>query len=97
MKEPRKVLKTLLISEKSLMSREKYNEYVFEVDREANKIDIKYAVERLYNVKVEKVMTLNNPGKERRMGRHRPGFTPEWKKAIVKLANDNKITEFENI
>jgi large subunit ribosomal protein L23 len=97
MKDPRKVLKTLLISEKSLISREKYNEYVFEVDNDANKIDIKSAVEKLYSVKVEKVMTLNNPGKQRHMGRYRPGYTAAWKKAIVKLAKDNKIKEFENI
>ncbi len=97
MKDPRQVLKTLLISEKSLAVRAKFNDYVFEVARDANKIDVKLAVEKLYNVKVVKVMTLNNPGKERRMGRYHPGFTPEWKKAIVKLAKDQKINEFENI
>ena len=97
MKDPRQVLKTLLISEKSLISREKNNHYVFEVHRDANKIEIKNAVEKLYHVQVEKVTTLNNPGKERRMGRYRPGFTPEWKKAMVKLAKDQKISEFENI
>jgi large subunit ribosomal protein L23 len=97
MKDPRQVLRTLLISEKSLASRAKNNDYVFEVDRHANKIDIKNAIEKLYNVKVEKVMTMNNMGKQRRMGRYRPGFTPEWKKAIVKLAKDQKIVEFENL
>jgi large subunit ribosomal protein L23 len=97
MKDPRQVLRTLLISEKSLAARAKFNDYVFEVHRDANKIDIKMAVEKLYHVKVEKVMTANNPGKQRRMGRYRPGFTPEWKKAIVKLAKDQKISEFENL
>lgn len=97
MKDPRQVLRTLLISEKSLASREENNDYVFEVARDANKIDVKTAVEKLYHVKVVKVMTMNNPGKQRRMGRYRPGFTPEWKKAIVKLAKDQKITEFENL
>ena len=97
MKDPRHILKVLLISEKSLLVREKHNDYVFEVARDANKIDIKNAVEKLYNVKVTKVTTLNNPGKQRRMGRYRPGFTSEWKKAVVKLAKDQKISEFENI
>ena len=97
MKDPRKVLKTLLISEKSLITRDKYNEYVFEVDVNANKIDVKYAVEKLYGVKVDKVMTLNNPGKQRRLGRNRPGYTTAWKKAVVKLVKDNKIAEFENL
>jgi large subunit ribosomal protein L23 len=97
MKDPREVLRTLLISEKSLTVRDKFNNYVFEVSRDANKIDVKNAVEKLYNVKVEKVMTQNVPGKQRRMGRYHPGFTREWKKATVKLAKDQKIPEFENI
>ena len=97
MKDPHRVLKTLMISEKSLLAREKNNGYVFEVSVDANKIDIKTAVEKLYDVKVTKVTTQNNPGKERRMGRYRPGFTPQWKKAVVKLAKDQKITEFESI
>ena len=97
MKDPRKVVKTLLISEKSLKAREKANGYVFEVATDANKIDIRNAVEKLYDVKVVKVTTQNNPGKQRRLGRYRPGFTNEWKKAIVKLAKDQKIQDFENI
>jgi len=96
-KNPRKILKTLLISEKSLISRETNNSYVFEVDKHANKIDIRSAVENLYNVKVDKVTTMNNPGKERRLGRYRPGRTPTWKKAIVKLAKNETISEFENL
>ncbi len=97
MKEPRKVVKTLLISEKSLVTRDKYNGYVFEVAGDANKIDIKHAIEKLYDVKVVKVTTQNNPGKQRRLGRNRPGYTKDWKKAVVKLAKDQKIQEFESI
>lgn len=97
MNDPRKVLKTLLISEKSVDAREKYNSYVFEVAREANKIDIRRAVESLYHVKVQKVTTLNSHGKERRLGRYRPGHTPNWKKAVVKLAADQTISEFESL
>jgi large subunit ribosomal protein L23 len=97
MNEPRRVLRTLLISEKSVDVREKHNSYVFEVARDANKIDIKRAVEALYKVKVVKVTTQNNHGKERRLGRFRPGHTPDWKKAVVKLAPDQSITEFETL
>ncbi|MCK4857433.1 MAG: 50S ribosomal protein L23 [candidate division Zixibacteria bacterium] len=97
MKDPRKVLKTLLISEKSVAVRETNNCYVFEVAKDANKIDIKRAVETLYNVKVAKVTTMNNHGKERHLGRYRPGRTPDWKKAIIKLAKGEAIAEFETL
>jgi large subunit ribosomal protein L23 len=97
MKEPRKVLRTLLISEKSVSARETNNCYVFEVSRDANKVDIKRAVESLYGVTVEKVTTMNNHGKERRLGRFRPGRTPDWKKAIVKVAGGQTISEFESL
>lgn len=97
MKDPRKVIKTLLISEKSLVAREKNNAYVFEVAADANKIDVKQAIEKLYHVKVSKVTTQLNPSKQRRVGRYHPGFTNEWKKAVVKLAKDQKIQEFESM
>ncbi len=95
MKNEHRIIKTLLISEKSLRSREEKNAYVFEVARDANKVDIKKAIEKLYGVKVEKVTTQNNPGKMRRLGRYRPGYTPEWKKAVVKLKEGATIQEFE--
>jgi large subunit ribosomal protein L23 len=97
MKKPREVIKTLIISEKSLTVRAKNNCYVFEVHRDANKIEIRKAVEALYHVKVDKVTSLVNPGKERRLGRYRPGYRPDWKKALVRLAKNEKITEFENL
>jgi len=95
MKNPHRIIKTLLISEKSLRTRDENNAYVFEVAKTANKIDIKNAIEKLYHVKVEKVTTQNNPGKMRRLGRFRPGYTPEWKKAVVKLKEGTSIQEFE--
>ena len=97
MKNPRDIIRTLIISEKSMAGRQKNNCYVFEVHRDANKIDIRWAVETLYHVKVNKVTSLVNPGKERRLGRYRPGHRPDWKKAIVRLANNEKISEFENL
>ena len=67
--------------------------YPFEVARKANKIQIKQAVEKLYNVKVAKVRTANRKGKLRRRGRDF-GKTPDWKKAVVYLEPDYHIDLF---
>ena len=67
--------------------------YCFEVNRKANKIQIKNAVERIYNVKVSKVRTSNQRGKYRRKGRSF-GMTPNWKKAVVFLKSDYHIDLF---
>lgn len=67
--------------------------YTFRVANDANKIEIKDAVEEIFNVKVEKVTTITMPKKPRRMGYH-SGYTSEWKKAIVKLKADSKTIEF---
>ena len=64
--------------------------YVFEVAKDAGKIEIKKAV----GVKVASVNTLTVPGKEKRMGAGRPGMTKTWKKAYVQLAADSKTIEF---
>jgi|SRR3989344_4360473 len=66
------------------------NQYIFKVFSDANKIQIRKAVERLYNVKVEAVKILNMPGKQRKLGQTE-GRKPGFKKAIVKLAKDYKI------
>ncbi|MGD9110598.1 MAG: 50S ribosomal protein L23 [Phycisphaerales bacterium] len=67
--------------------------YPFEVARSANKVQIKQAVEKLYNVKVAKVRTANRKGKMRRRGRHF-GKTADWKKAVVYLEPDYHIDLF---
>ena len=67
--------------------------YSFEVNKKANKAQIKNAVERIYNVKVNKVRTANRHGKYRRRGRHF-GMTPAWKKAVVFLEPDYHIDLF---
>jgi len=67
--------------------------YSFEVNRKANKAQIRNAVERIYNVKVQKVRTANRKGKERRRGRHY-GVTSSWKKAVVFLDPDYHIDLF---
>ena len=68
------------------------NKYFFKVDKSANKISIKKAVEELYKVKVEKVHVMNVVGKKKRV-RLREGMTTGWKKAIVTLKPDNRIVE----
>lgn len=68
--------------------------YTFKVAKDANKIEIKKAVEQLFkDVKVEKVNTMNVRGKKKRMGRNE-GYTPAWKKAIVTITPDSKTIEF---
>ena len=68
--------------------------YVFEVARDANKIEIGKAVEEIFDVKVDKVTTLNMKGKLKRSGRYPAGHRRAWKKAVVKLTTDSKTIEF---
>ena len=67
--------------------------YVFQVATDANKIEIKKAIEEIFGVKVEKVNTIRMDGKEKRMGVH-IGRRANWKKAMVKLTADSKTIEF---
>ena len=67
--------------------------YTFYVKKDANKIQIKMAVEKLFGVQVEKVNTINVKGKLKRMGRHE-GYTPDRKKAVVTLKESSKAIEF---
>lgn len=83
-----------IITEKSTLVKETGNQYVFEVLRSANKIEIRKAVERLFKVKVIDVHVQNMEGKKKRLGRY-AGKQPDWKKAIVKLSPKDKITIFE--
>lgn len=82
-----------IISEQS-MEQNDINKYAFEVSRDANKIEIKKAIEEIFGVKVEKVNTLNVIGKKKRTGRYPEGRTSTWKKAVVKLTEDSKSIEF---
>ncbi|TMQ52801.1 MAG: 50S ribosomal protein L23 [Candidatus Eisenbacteria bacterium] len=96
MKDPRSVVRRALITEKGTGLRERLNQYHFEVRRDANKIDIKRAVEAIFSVKVDSVRTQQNHGKVRRQGRF-VGRRSDWKKAIVTLKPDQKIELFEQI
>jgi large subunit ribosomal protein L23 len=96
MKNPRSVVRRALITEKGTALRELRNQYHFEVQREANKIDIKRAIEALFQVKVASVRTQQMQGKVRRQGRY-AGRRSDWKKAIVTLQPEQKIDLFEQV
>ena len=68
--------------------------YVFEVASDANKAEIRKAVEEIFGVEVDKVTTLNMKGKKKRVGRYPEGFRRDWKKAVVKLTDGSKTIEF---
>ena len=84
-----------VLSEKANILREE-GKYVFRVDPRANKMQIKEAVRRLYNVHPVSCTVMNVGGKPKRL-RSRPGFTSSWKKAIVRLSKDEKISIFEGV
>ncbi|MBW2233869.1 MAG: 50S ribosomal protein L23 [Deltaproteobacteria bacterium] len=90
------VIKRPLVTEKSTIGREENNIVVFAVDPAANKVEIQNAVETLFDVQVVKVRTLLMPRKKRRVGKTM-GHRPQWKKAIVQLAEGQAIEFFEGV
>ena len=92
MKTPYDVILTPVITEKS-MDDAANRKYTFKVAKNANKAEIKKAVEEVFDVKVAKVNTMNCKGHLRRYGRFE-GYTPSWKKAIVTLTEDSKTIDF---
>ncbi len=92
MKNSRDIIIRPLVTERTTELMEEHK-YTFIVDRKANKIDIKKAVEEIFNVKVVSVNTMNFKGKKRRLGRFPEGTTPGYKKAIVKLTEESKPIE----
>ncbi len=87
------MIKGPIITEQSTKLIEGQNRYTFKVDKKANKVEIKKAIEAIFNVKVLAVNTVNVLPKFRRMGKHE-GYKPAYKKAIVKLAEGQKIDAF---
>jgi large subunit ribosomal protein L23 len=85
MKDIYQVIKNVRLSEKATFLQESNNEVVLEVDRNANKLEIKNAVELLFGKKVAQVRTANYRGKLRRQRRADAGRTSHWKKAVVRL------------
>ena len=96
MEDAHKVIRRPLITEKSTLHKEMHNQLAFEVDRQANKIEIKKAVEKIFKVRVKDVRTMNYRGKQKRLGRT-VGRRPHWKKAIVTLQPGEKIEFFEGV
>ncbi|MEZ0386266.1 MAG: 50S ribosomal protein L23 [Verrucomicrobium sp.] len=91
MKDLYQVIKTIRLSEKATVLGETLNEYVFNVDPRANKIEIKQAVEKIFGKTVVGVRTMNYDGKKKRERRADFGRTNHWKKAVVRLKDGEKI------
>lgn len=91
MKEASQIVHTVLVTEKGTHLAETQNKYVLKVDRRANKPEIKKAVEELFSVRVEKVNTMNRPGKKKRERTMNYGSTAGWKRAVVTLKEGDTI------
>ncbi|SMP50698.1 LSU ribosomal protein L23P [Neorhodopirellula lusitana] len=91
--ESHQVLLKPLVTEKGVHRASRNNQYAFQIHRDATKLDVKKAVEELFDVKVTKVRTQTRKGKTRRF-RHKVGRTSDWKKAIVSLQEDHRIDFF---
>lgn len=96
MKNPYQIVKRPLLTEKSDRLRETNNQYCFEVAVGANKLEVKAAIESLFEVKVSSVRIQNRIGKAKRMGRF-TGKRADWKKAIVTLKEGEVIELFEGV
>ena len=96
MREAHQIIKRPLITEKSTRQKEEGNQIAFVVDPKAGKIQIRQAVEKLFKVKVLSVRTMNVTGKKKRLGRFL-GRKSDWKKAIVKLREGDRIEFFEGV
>ena len=94
--DAQRVIRRPLITEKATKLKDASNTVCFEVDRDANKIEVRRAVEKLFSVKVLDVRVANREGKWKRMGRF-VGQRKAWKKAWVRLAPDQKIEFFEGV
>ena len=90
------VLRKPLVTEKGVAKKDEERTLCFQVAPDANKTQVKAAVEKLFKVKVAEVRTSNFDGKLRRRGRF-TGYRPDWKKAYVKLKKGEKVPEFAEI
>jgi large subunit ribosomal protein L23 len=90
------IIKRPLITEKTSIQKELHNQVSFEVDRRANRIEIKRAIEKIFNVRVAGVKTMQVRGKVKRRGRIE-GKRRDWKKAVVRLEPGQRIDFFEGV
>jgi len=93
---PYEIIQRPLITEKSTIQKEANNQLTFEVDRKANRVEIRHAVEKIFNVRVVRVRTMQTKGKVKRVGRTL-GKRRDWKKAVVTLARGENIEFFEGV
>ncbi|MBC8246078.1 MAG: 50S ribosomal protein L23 [Deltaproteobacteria bacterium] len=90
------IVRRPLITEKTTIQKESFNQVTFEVDRKANRVEIKRAIEKIFNVRVAAVRTMQIIGKVKRRGRIL-GKRKDWKKAIVTLMPGERIDFFEGV
>ena len=90
------VLRRPILTEKTNYQADELSCYAFEVDIRANKVQVRQAIETVFEVTVLNVNIMNVRGKKRRLGRHE-GRTPDWKKAVVTLAPGDSIAFFEGV
>ncbi len=93
---PYQVIRGPVITEKATVQKGANNQLTFKVDRKANRVEIRHAVEKVFNVRVVRVRTVQVKGKVKRVGRSL-GKRCDWKKAIVTLAQGENITFFEGV
>ena len=85
-----------VVTEKTSIQKEEFNQFSFEVDRRANRVEIRRAIEQIFNVRVAEVKTMQVKGKVKRRGRV-VGKRRDWKKAVVKLIPGERIDFFEGV
>ncbi|UCD33104.1 MAG: 50S ribosomal protein L23 [Desulfobacterales bacterium] len=90
------IIKRPIITEKTSIQKETHNQLTFEVDRKANSVEIKKAIEDIFNVNVAKVRTMQVKGKSKQRGRI-VGKRRDWKKAIITLMPGERIDFFEGV
>ena len=90
------VIRRPLVTEKGVEKKDAERTLCFEVARDANKTQVRSAVEKLFKVKVEEVRTANFEGKLRRRGKF-AGYRPDWKKAYVRLKKGEKVPDFAGV
>jgi len=90
------IVKRPLITEKTTIQKDAFNQVTFEVDRRANRVEIKRAIEQIFNVRVSSVQTMQMKGKKKRRG-WIVGKRKDWKKAIVTLMPGERIDFFEGV
>ena len=93
---PFDLIRRPLITEKTNIQKESYNQITFEVDRNANRVEIKRAIQDIFNVRVASVKTIQVKGKTKQRGRI-TGKRRDWKKAIVKLMPGERIDFFDGV